>query len=1325
MKKLAFIGSFFLSLIIFMCGGISLLAVSAAEVTDEFDDFENMTYQMFGDIEINSCEYLHSTDNSLEFVYVDFEEDGYVIYDKNTMEMLEYSQTGDGPYSGITGNKYYDGPTKYYAEEDGFLNPIATIDSGAETSISQNGAPILDDRNLINAVPPATSNLGYITNAQYFVNNPTFGFNEHGTCGSVAAQLLLEYNNYYVDRRLIAPEHLNGDWSPVNGSDDKFDPGNYTNPARDPNVCSNPTTMTSNILGSNDDYYNYLINCIEPDAFECVDTVTRKVIDQSTGMTTITVTKEYPDGTIETISTETRPTQPDDQTPTPTQHSHNGSTASEVINGLEDVLSARFLKTDYEINHDKKSSGSIDSTAIKAEIDAGRPLIIGMSESIGGIEHWVVGYGYQSYTYPTAHPNAGETYSGYVVHFGWPNRTNIWVNESWCDEYISLELNHVHNLNVDTGNNIGNDQREIRCGECGYRTVNELYTLNSAGNMITGCNYDLEGQVTIPSQINGQTIIGIAANAFENQTGLTHITLPGTVTTIGSNAFNGCTSLTTVSGMYSLQSIGAEAFKNCQSLASITIPLTVTTIGERAFTGCSDLNITVSSINPDYAAEGNILYNKAKTKIIATGKIASELTILDSVTEIGTYAFAENSNLVSVRFSTTPAIGAYAFYHCANMNSVYFDSYNVPEVGENSFSNNNFVLYTRYNAQSAYQTVFSPYTNNIVSIPLQVLFISDGQVIETKTVYNGSTISNLPIPSKTGNEFEGWYPDSNYSGTPYQNGGLWESETVLYAYAKWSPNQYTVTLDANGGTLIGPSTFQVTYGNAYSTSAVANRTGYTLEGWYDSEDFRYLTPSGQGTILWDKAEDTTLYAHWTIEKYKIQINVDDDTVIWLGADGFSDTECAIEYGTVLSAINLVPTFKASEYGFKEGQIFDHFKYNGAMVNWTNVPDLGTDGTVITITPIWVFEEHTIYFNATYEIEVEEIVAEFDQPIDLPELDRTGYLLTGWYTSLSSEDPVTWQTMPDLTPTTQNDGSITLYAKWEPVTYKVVYNKNGGTGTMANSDHIYDEPKNLSWNLYSKTGYTFIGWATTAVGPVVYSNGQEVENLTADHLSTVTLYAVWQPNTYNIIYKNLISGMQVYPTTYTYGQGLATMPKIYTGSGTYTNELEHFYGWYTNSSFSTRVYSISKTATGDITLYAKYDFYIGTTYASYTHTVTDGSLENQPSFNVDLFLGTYYFNEFKNTTINKIKIEFSMNIWEQNDGYQDLYLLYNGTQIWGQTIEHGPGNKETTPSRYTFTIELNMYDYTTVDRMNLTFGAHGSLGDTWNFNDFEMSVFFTN
>ena len=299
MKKIVFIGSFFLSLMIVMCGGMSLFVIAIAEANNDFGSFENVTYQMFGDIEISSCEYLYGIDNSLDYVYVDFKDGGYVIYDKHTMEMLEYSQTGDGPYDGVSGNKYYDGPAKYYAkkEDDKFLHLITNTDYEEDAAKSKSYDPEIDSGSLINAVPPGTTSAGYISNAQYFVTNPTFGRNVHGTCGSVATQLLLEYNNYYIDRRIIAPEYLNGGWNPAIGNDDKFDPDNYTNPARDPNVCSNPTTMTSNTLGSNLDYYNYIINCIEPGAFDCVDTVTRKAIDHLTGMTTITVTKEYQDGT--------------------------------------------------------------------------------------------------------------------------------------------------------------------------------------------------------------------------------------------------------------------------------------------------------------------------------------------------------------------------------------------------------------------------------------------------------------------------------------------------------------------------------------------------------------------------------------------------------------------------------------------------------------------------------------------------------------------------------------------------------------------------------------------------------------------------------------------------------------------------------------------------------------------------------------------------------------------------------------------------------------------------------------------------------------------
>lgn len=80
------------------------------------------------------------------------------------------------------------------------------------------------------------------------------------------------------------------------------------------------------------------------------------------------------------------------------------------------------------------------------------------------------------------------------------------------------------------------------------------------------------------------------------------------------------------------------------------------------------------------------------------------------------------------------------------------------------------------------------------------------------------------------------------------------------------------------------------------------------------------------------------------------------------------------------------------------------------------------------------------------------------------------------------------------------------------TYNVVYNTNGGSGSTATSTHKYGEAKTLTPNGFSKTGYSFAGWATSASGSVAYSNGQSVTNLTATNNGTVNLYAKWTPNT---------------------------------------------------------------------------------------------------------------------------------------------------------------------------------------------------------------------
>ncbi len=119
------------------------------------------------------------------------------------------------------------------------------------------------------------------------------------------------------------------------------------------------------------------------------------------------------------------------------------------------------------------------------------------------------------------------------------------------------------------------------------------------------------------------------------------------------------------------------------------------------------------------------------------------------------------------------------------------------------------------------------------------------------------------------------------------------------------------------------------------------------------------------------------------------------------------------------------------------------------------------------------------------------------------LSHTGYDFIGWNTkaegSGTNYSPGSTFTFAD---------NMTLYANWTPNTYTVEYDANGGAGTMASGSHTYDVAKNLTTNGFTRTGYTFLGWAESSGGPVVYSDGQSASNLTATNGATVTLYARW-------------------------------------------------------------------------------------------------------------------------------------------------------------------------------------------------------------------------
>ncbi len=164
------------------------------------------------------------------------------------------------------------------------------------------------------------------------------------------------------------------------------------------------------------------------------------------------------------------------------------------------------------------------------------------------------------------------------------------------------------------------------------------YTVNPGGTTVTITGYTGPGgPVTIPIHINNLLVNSIGIAAFQ-ETGVTSVTIPDSVTSIGENAFTDCFSLTSVTIPDSVISIGDDVFLDCTRLTSATIPNSVTNIGDSAFAFCFSLaNVSigngVTSIGDDMFSDCTNL---------------TSVTIPNSVTGIGDSAFASCFSLANV-----------------------------------------------------------------------------------------------------------------------------------------------------------------------------------------------------------------------------------------------------------------------------------------------------------------------------------------------------------------------------------------------------------------------------------------------------------------------------------------------------------------------------------------------------------------------------------------------------------------------------------------------------------------------------------------------------
>ena len=112
------------------------------------------------------------------------------------------------------------------------------------------------------------------------------------------------------------------------------------------------------------------------------------------------------------------------------------------------------------------------------------------------------------------------------------------------------------------------------------------------------------------------SVTSIGGSAFYGN-GLTSISIPRSVTTIGYGAFEYCDSLISVTIPSSVTSIGRSAFSGCNALTSFTIPNSVSEIGDHAFWNCSGLKEVYSRIKEPFAV--NIFTNFRSTLYVPRG----------------------------------------------------------------------------------------------------------------------------------------------------------------------------------------------------------------------------------------------------------------------------------------------------------------------------------------------------------------------------------------------------------------------------------------------------------------------------------------------------------------------------------------------------------------------------------------------------------------------------------------------------------------------------------------------------------------------------------